>query len=189
MTAHNFLLLWYGIVLTNCNSPTLDSKSIETDLFSIDLQNIDSYRLGDWYVSINSKDTIFYNCGIYVDNLAETDPKVIYMPAFTQTEGKHFNIEQEFDSLQVILVRDRNYDIDRYRKQNIYFESIDGYDAKLTVPRVDEGIIGIYIDSLFVGYEGDATGTFGFNLFVKNPSKELKSSILRGLRTLKFKKK
>ena len=79
-----------------------------------------------------------------------------------------------------------NVDPDKYRKNNVLWDTIDGRKAKIVYPRKSGiGTTGVYIDSLWVsGSQVDR-----FNLYGKNLKPGNEKKVLQALRTLKFRKK
>ena len=77
-------------------------------------------------------------------------------------------------------------DPDKYRKNNVSWDTIDGRKAKIVYPRQSGiGTTGIYIDSLWVqGSDVDR-----FNLYGENLKPENEKKVLAALRTLKFRQK
>lgn len=76
-------------------------------------------------------------------------------------------------------------DPDKYKKNNVSWDTIDGRKAKIVFPRNSGiGTTGIYIDSLWQsGSDVDRFNLYGINL---KPTNE--KLFLQALRTLKFKK-
>jgi hypothetical protein len=91
------------------------------------------------------------------------------------------------DPYSIVFVKDRRLiDPDKYRKNNVTWDTIDGRKAKIVYPRKSGvGITGVYIDSLWIsGADVDRFNLYGVNLSADNERQVLKS-----LQTLKFRKK
>ena len=134
--------------------------------------------LGGW------KDTIHFNFGYGdLDNLAEKDPTVVYHAYNIDTLKS--NIDPEFiDTSKVIFTNKINYDIDEFRKQNVHFDSISAYRAKITVPREISrgGITGVYFDSL----RKDDGGRLKFNFYSTNLDSLQSNQLLKAIKSISF---
>ena len=88
---------------------------------------------------------------------------------------------------EVIFVKNRmNVDPDKYRKNNILWDTIDEHKVKIVYPRqTGIGTTGVYIDSLWVSN----LGIDKFNLYGENLKPENEKEVLEVLQTLKFHKK
>jgi hypothetical protein len=89
-------------------------------------------------------------------------------------------------TLLIIVESRMGIDPDRYKKNNIRWDTIDGRKAKIVYPiKSGIGITGVYVDSLWVsGSDVDR-----FNLYGENLKPENERKVLEVLRTLKFSKK
>ena len=175
--------------LTACNQPGHNgSKTIDFGAFSIETPHTwqqvkasgtDSY-VGR--IAIDEKDTLDFDLGWYSNTLSESDPAII-----DRSMLQHFKqIGQAIDTSEMIIVESRKgIDPDKYRKQNVSWDTIDSRKAKIVYPRqAGNGITGVYIDSLWVrGSDVDRFNLYGNNL---KPANEKK--VLEVLQTLKFKK-
>jgi hypothetical protein len=139
-------------------------------------QGIDSYA---GLIAIDEKDTLQFDFGSWSSNLVEEDPQFMerrhleHFPAGTDT------------SQWIIVEKMMDVDLDEYRKNNVSWDTIDGYKAKIVYPRRSGiGTTGIYIDSIS-SYRGNANrfNLYGFHL---SPSNEKK--VLEAIKTLKFKR-
>lgn len=177
------------IGLSACNQPTPkgDTKTIDFGSFTIETpqtwkpieeKGIDSY-VGR--IAIDSTDTLSFDLGWYSNKLYEYDQ------AFLDS-SMIGSIDTNFvDPNAVVFVKDRmRVDPDKYRKNNVSWDTIDGRKAKIVYPRQSGiGTTGIYIDSLWVkGSDIDR-----FNLYGENLKPENEKKVLQALRTLKFRKK
>ncbi len=88
---------------------------------------------------------------------------------------------------EIIFAKHRlQVDPDKYRKNNISWDTIDGHKAKIVYPRqTGIGKTGVYIDSLWISN----LGVDKFNLYGENLKPENEKKVLEVLRTLKFHKK
>ncbi len=155
---------------------------IETDFFSIyfnkkyhlKLQKISS---NEGYIFFNT-DTLKYKRGFILNNLSEPCPKIIYMPPI---KNDTFVPPNDF-----ILSQRKDYDLDDYRKQNVHYAQIANRLCKITIPRREEGITGLYIDSLYNWSSFDLSGVARFHIY-GDVSKEYRDEIIEGFKSIKFK--
>lgn len=142
----------------------------------VEEKGIDSYVGG---IVIDEKDTLFFDLGWYSNKLNEDPPRIIerYMLEKVKIE----------DSTDLIIVENiRKIDFDKYRKQNIIWDTIDNYNAKIVFPiRPGIGMTGVYIDSLW----GSEYAVDKFNLYGSNLKPENEKVLLKAIRTIKFNKK
>lgn len=173
------------ILIFACNPP--DTTVISTKYFSIQSNNILDMCLkspsaeSKGHILMSNNDTLYYHIGIFVSSLTEKDPNVIYMP--NGFDSSNYDLRNSQISNRI------NFDLDRYRRQNVYFAKIDDYDAKITYPRVHGiGITGIYIDSLFYGDIGsDMVGIVSFHMYANHLSEASELALLKAMNTLNFK--
>ncbi|WP_121357759.1 hypothetical protein [Flavisolibacter nicotianae] len=174
--------------LTACNQPQSkgETKTMDFGAFTIETPNswkqikakgIDSY-VGR--IAIDSTDTLDFDLGWYSNTLTEGEPFVVErsMLQYSQLPA---------DTSEMIIVEKlKGIDLDRYKKQNVSWDTIDGRKAKLVYPRRSgTGTTGVYIDSLWVsGADVDRFNLYGENLKPKNEKK-----VLQAIRTLKFRSK
>jgi hypothetical protein len=132
-------------------------------------------------IAIDENDTLHFDLGWYSNPLTEHDPTIFDSSMLS-------NLDTSFvDTTDVIFVKNRMLvDYDKYRKNNVRWDTIDGRKAKIVYPRQPGmGTTGIYIDSLWVsGSDVDRFNLYGENLKPENGRK-----LLEVLRTLKFSKK
>lgn len=184
-----FLTAIIVIGLTACNQtkPKGDTKTLDFGAFSIETpkswtaikeHGVDSY-VGS--IAIDDKDTIAYDLGWYSNRLYEYDPTIL-------DSSMMANIDTSMvDTSEVIFVKNKmKVDPDKYRKNNVLWDTIEGRKAKIVYPRKSGiGTTGVYIDSLWVsGSDVDRFNLYGENLKPYNEKK-----VLQALRTLKFRKK
>lgn len=137
----------------------------------------------DGQILLNIKDTVYFNFGYDINNLAEKDPAVVYYPYDTAMLRSNLDTTIVNPS-EIVYTKKSNLDIDELRKQNVFFVQIDKYKAKVTLPREanNGGITGVYVDSLTTN-EG---GRLKFNLFVKNIDSIGSQNLLKAIRTIRF---
>lgn len=177
------------IGLSACNQPTPkgDTKTIDFGSFTIETpqtwkpieeKGIDSY-VGS--IAIDNTDTLSFDLGWYSNKLYEYDQTFL-------DSSMIGSIDTNFvDPKAVVIVKDRmRVDPDKYRKNNVSWDTIDGRKAKIVYPRQSGiGTTGVYIDSLWVrGSDIDR-----FNLYGEDLKPENEKKVLQALRTLKFRKK
>jgi hypothetical protein len=141
----------------------------------IKAQGIDSY-VGR--ISIDNTDTIDFDLGWYSNTLTEPEPQIIQRSML-----KNMDV---LDTSQFIIVDSRKgIDPDKFKKNNISWDTIDGRKAKIVFPRQSGiGTTGIYIDSLWQG----GSDVDRFNLYGNNLKPANEKLFLQALRTLKFHK-
>ena len=180
-------ILIFGLFACNQTNTKADTKILDFGVFTIETQEswtkikeqgTDSY-VGR--IAIDNNDTLDFDLGWYSNKLYETDVTILdsSMMNLVDTNAADF--------YSIIFVKDKNLvDPDKYRKNNISWDTIDGYKAKIVYPRQSGiGITGIYIDSLWqAGSDVDRFNLYGTNLKPDNEKK-----LLAALQTLKFHKK
>jgi len=136
-------------------------------------QGIDSYAGG---IAISSTDTIGFDLGAWSNTLTEPEP-VIW-------ERRDLQYHKNIDTTQIVLVDDRRgIDPDKFKKQNLTWDTIDGREAKIVFPRkAEHGITGVYIDSLWTS----KLGLDHFNLYGTDLKRESQEEFLKAIKTLKF---
>lgn len=160
---------------------TLDfgSFSIETPSgwTKIKSKGVDSY-VGR--IAIDNIDTLDFDLGWYSNKLNEYEPTILDSSMIGSIDTSMV------DTSVVIFVKNRmRVDPDKYKKNNILWDTIDGRKAKIVFPiKSGIGTTGIYIDSLWQsGSDVDRFNLYGDNL---KPTNE--KIFLQALRTLKFHK-
>jgi hypothetical protein len=187
---HKFLLLiFFTWILFACKqtSSHTDLKVLDFGLFTIEtpkswtkvnMQGTDSY-VGD--IATDNKDTLSFDLGLYSNKLYETDPTILDSSFMKNID----TTDQNFHSI-IFVKNSRLVDLDKYRNNNISWDTIDGREAKIVYPRRSGvGVTGIYIDSLW----SSRFGLVHFNLYGENLTPENEQKVLKALRTLKFHKK
>ena len=177
------VILFLPILLMLFNACQSHIKKTKNEIFSFngDFYGIKEKKTSEFtgYYLMNM-DTLFYNIGFNIHSLNEELPSVIYIP-----DRKNFKFDPNVDSSGKIFVDRKDFDVDKYRKQNIYFEHLEkGSIKKFTFPvdTIKGGIVGIYIDSLDYG----PYGVLQFNLYVANPSFGSYSKFMNLIKTVKL---
>ena len=139
----------------------------------LDDKGIDSYA---GKIAIDDDDTLEFDFGWYANTLSE-EPMIMERRAMPDTAN--------FDSADVIIVdRLTSTDIDRYRYNNVTWDTIDGRLAKLVYPRRSGvGMTGVYIDSVYVQQRGEV---IRFNCYGVNIKPANEQRVLDAIRTIKF---
>ncbi len=188
-TMFKFITAILIFVFFACNQKPInsDTKTLDFGSFTIETpkswtkikeQGTDSY-VGK--IAIDNKDTLDFDLGWYSNKLYETDVTILDSSMMNLVDTN------AVDFYSIIFVKDKNLvDPDKYRKNNISWDTIDGYKAKIVYPRrPGVGITGVYIDSLWqAGSDIDR-----FNLYGTNLSPDNEKKVLQILQTLKFHKK
>ncbi|MCD2425929.1 hypothetical protein LQ567_24310 [Niabella pedocola] len=184
-----FLVMLFGYC--NGKGPHNNAETVRLQLFSFEAGDIgaahifeDTLGFKGKILLTNWKDTIFFNFGYGdVDNLAEKDPKVIYYPYNIDT--LKLNIDKDIlDTSLVIYTNKANYDIDEFRRRNVFFDSISGFRAKIVLPREVSkgGTAGVYFDSL----RNDEGGRLKFNFYADNLDSLQIKRISEIIKTIRF---
>lgn len=180
-------ILVIGLTACNQTKPKGDRKTMDFGLFSMETplswaaikeHGLDSY-VGR--IAIDDRDTISFDLGWYSNRLSEYDPTIPDSSVMAHLDTAIVDTgEVSFDK------NSRKVDPDKYRKNNVLWDTIDGRKAKIVYPRTTgSGTTGVYIDSLWVaGADNDRFNLYGNNLKLDNEQK-----LLQALRTLKFHKK
>lgn len=180
-------ILIFGLFACNQTPINTDTKILDFGLFTIETpkswtqikeQGIDSYG---GRIAIDNKDTLDFDLGLYSNDLYEYDPTILDSSMMKDIDTSRTNIHE------IIFVKKRmSVDPDKYRKNNILWDTIDEHKAKIVYPRqTGIGTTGVYIDSLWVSN----LGIDKFNLYGDNLKPENEKKVLEVLRTLKFHKK
>jgi len=179
-------IILIGLTACNQNQPENNTKILDFGAFTIEApkswkqikqKGIDSY-IGR--IAIDSKDTLDFDLGWYSNTLTEYEPQIVERSSLQ-------HMQQPVDTSELIIVENRRgVDADKYRKNNISWDTIAGRKAKIVYPRQSGiGTTGVYIDSLWIS----GSGIVRFNLYGNNLRPESEKKVLQALRTLKFKKK
>ena len=166
------------------NKPKADNQTLDFGSFSfvtpngwtkIEAQGTDSY-VGR--IAIDNTDTLNFDLGWYSNTLTETEPQII-----ERSMLKNMDV---LDTTEFVIVESRKgINPDKYKKNNVSWDTIDGRKAKIVFPRKSGiGTTGIYIDSLWQG----GSDIDRFNLYGDNLKPDNEKLLLQALRTLKFHK-
>jgi hypothetical protein len=174
------------ILLIGCtdSKSKSDTQTLDLGSFSIETPNgwtkitdqgIDSY-VGR--ITIDRKDTLHFDLGWYSNRLNEYDPTILDSSMIGSIDTAMI------DTSKVIFVKNRMLaDPDKYKRNNVSWDTIDGHKAKIVFPRqTGIGITGIYIDSLWQS----GSGVDRFNLYGNNLEPVNEKLLLQALKTLKF---
>ncbi len=86
---------------------------------------------------------------------SEKDPEVIYIPNIKDST-QSAEVNSKIEESGKLIVHTPYFDIDKFRKQNVYYESLNGINVKYIIPRkIGIGITGIYIDSIIATPRGN----------------------------------
>ena len=142
----------------------------------IEEQGTDSY-VGK--IAIDAIDTLNFDLGWYSNTLSEEPPRIF--------ERSMLPFDTDIDTTDFIFVENRRgIDPDKYKKNNIVWDTIDGRRAKIVFPiQSGKGTTGIYIDRLWLS---DKTSD-RFNLYGTDMNPQNEQRVLKALKTLKFYKK
>ena len=177
----------FGFIACNQTQPKNDINTLDFGLFTVDVpktwtkikeKGTDSY-VGR--IAIDEKDTLNFDLGWYSNQLYEYDPPILDSSMIKDIDTSRTDIHE------IIFVKNRMLvDPDKYRKNNISWDTIDGRKAKIVYPRQSGiGTTGIYIDSLWASH----SYVDHFNLYGKDLKPENEKKVLQALQTLKFHKK
>lgn len=160
---HVLVLLGLVIIVCSCSSK---KKMYDAQLFTFsysgkkEVMNI-AYSDFSGIFLFNNTDTAYYNFGYNVSTLTESIPELVIIPDVSDEEIEAIakdNHDKQFTNV-------RNADIDRLRKQNLFFLYRDNQIWKYLKP-IDTskyGITGLYVDSMLV----DSKGVVRFNFYFK----------------------
>jgi hypothetical protein len=175
---NKFIFPFLLILLTTCKrpEPKKETKTMDFGAFTIKTplswhqlkqQGIDSYAGG---IVIDGKDTLSFDLGMYSNTLTELEPQIVERSLLP-------NLHQPVDTSELIIVeKRRGADPDKYKKQNISWDTIDGHTAKIVYPiKSGLGITGVYIDSLW----DSGSGIVRFNLYGQNLDPETEKNSCR----------
>lgn len=183
------LLIFEIIACTNKNEGD-KTTILRLRMYSIEFLPSDSTKIIDESQNGNhgkllfaNRDTVYFNFGYEIDNLAEKDPSVVYYP-YDESSIRPYLDTTITNPENIVYTNKPNFDIDEFRKQNVYYEGVGGYRAKLSVPRDIKkgGITGVYIDSL----QKQEGGRLKFNFFVKNADSLQSLHFLKVIKTIRF---
>lgn len=164
------------------NNSDKEYKRYSNDIFSISYPeniHVKDYPLTQYngFQVLDTVDTLFYNVGYIVSNLSEQIPDVTFIP-----DMDNFVLDSGISLNDFKYTNRRNFDIDRYRKQNIFYLKDGNLVKKYTFPidTLEGGLIGLYIDSM----SWNEREVVQFNAFVVNPSSGKNRLIQDALKTV-----
>lgn len=182
------IIILFIVIFISCSDSKIkpDKQLLDFGSFTIETpdnwtkikaKGIDSY-VGQ--IAIDSSDTLYFDLGWYSNDLTEYEPQIIERSMLQ-------HIDNPGDTADYIIVDSRKgIDPDKYKKNNVSWDTVDGRRAKIVFPRQPGiGTTGIYIDSLWqAGSDIDKFNLYGNNL---KPSNQ--KLVLQAIKTLKFLKK
>ena len=180
-------ILFLFLISCTDSKPKSDRQILDFGSFTIQTPNgwtkikaqgVDSY-VGR--IAIDNTDTLHFDLGWYSNKLYEYEPTILDSSMIGSIDTSMIDLSE------VIFVKNRmRVDPDKYKKNNVSWDTIDGRTAKIVFPRKSGiGTTGIYIDSLWQsGSDIDRFNLYGDNL---KPTNE--KIFLQALKTLKFHKK
>jgi hypothetical protein len=141
------------------------------------MQGVDSYVGG---IVTDARDTLSFDLGWYSNKLYEGFPYILDSSSINSIDTNVVDINS------IIFVKDgHKIDPDKYIKNNISWDTVDGYKAKIVFPRKSgTGTTGIYIDSLWKS----GSGIDKFNLYGEDLGSNNEKQLLKSVKTIKFKK-
>jgi hypothetical protein len=183
------LLLFF--VSCNQNQAKTDTQILDFGSFAIETPKrwtkvkatgVDSY-VGR--IAIDSSDTADFDLGWYSNMLTE-DPPQIWDSSVMENIDTTIIDTAEFRKTVILVKKAILVDHDKYRKNNIKWDTIDGRTAKIVYPiKPGIGTTGVYIDSVWQS----GSGVDRFNLYGENLKPDNEKALLEALRTLKFRKR
>jgi hypothetical protein len=103
-----------------------------------------------------SGDTVHYNLSSNVWNLAEEEPQIVIAKPSDR---------KLYSGNNLIFVSVPYYDVDTYRKQNVFYQKKGSLLLKISRPRINgRGMTGVYIDSV----TSNEYGKVSFNMYAEN---------------------
>lgn len=180
-------ILFLFLISCTDSKPKSDKQTLDFGSFTIETPNswtkikaqgVDSYVGG---IAIDNTDTLHFDLGWYSNKLYEYEPTILDSSMIGSIDTSMIDLSE------VIFVKNRmRVDPDKYKKNNVSWDTIEGRKAKIVFPRKSGiGTTGIYIDSLWQsGSDIDRFNLYGDNL---KPTNE--KIFLQALKTLKFHKK
>jgi hypothetical protein len=132
----------------------------------------------------NNQDTLKFEFGFYVSNLSEKNIEILNL---SKVKMNRDSIGNYFDTTNIKVVFDDNFDIDKFRTQNVFYFTKEGREYKVIIPRkYGNGVIGVYSDSIAKSLVYDAN--IKFNLFGNNISQSnFEENFLQAIKNIEFK--
>ena len=182
-----FAVLIFALTACNQKQAKIETKTLDFGSFSIETplswnkierNGIDSYVGG---IAIDKNDTVSFDLGWYSNKLTEEDPLILDSSIIS-----HIDTSLIDTNGAVFVNRSAAVDRDKFRKNNVRWDTIDGRNVKIVYPRrPGTGITGIYIDSLW----GSTVAVDRFNLYGIDLKPENEAMMLTVIHTLKFHRK
>lgn len=173
------------LVLMSCSDDSL--KTIDFNDFQVQVPRhwkelkLDACDSNAGIIVTKNKDSIHFDYGMYSNSLDEN-------PIFIdRTMLKEMLLQDPKIDTTAFIIVDNNEKVNRddYFKSKISYKNIDGYKAKILIPKkTGTGITGIYIDKITTELHGEVK----FNFMGENLSKETQKELLRAINSLKFTK-
>lgn len=174
-----------SLILISCSNDSIKTMDfgdfqIQTPRHWKDLK-LDACDSNAGIIVTKNLDSIHFDYGMYSNSLDE-NPIIIdrrYLKEILSQDPK-------IDTSDFIIVKTtENINKEDYLKSKISYKSIDGYKAKILIPKkIGKGITGVYIDKI----ETDLHGEVKFNFMGENLTKETQTELLTAINTLKFTK-
>lgn len=144
-------LLFLFLIGCYDSKPKSDKQTLDFGSFTIETPNgwtkiktqgVDSY-VGK--IAIDNTDTLHFDLGWYSNKLNEYEPTIFDSSMIASIDTSMV------DTSEIIFVKNRALvDPDKYKKNNVSWDTIDRRKAKIVFPRQSGvGTTGIYIDSLW----------------------------------------
>lgn len=187
-TKINIIQVLFSITILSCqNNKKIDNMNeLNFESFTLfapqnwEIINVNSIDSNIGKISMGEGDTLFFDKSPYSNSLTE-ECDLRILPKSIRSQ-----LPPDVDTSKIIFSDQPNIDIDNYRKQNIFFDTISDFLAKIIIPRKKGiGFTGIYFDS--IGYY-KTIGRMKFNLYGKDLKPKNQELLLKVLKTIKFKK-
>lgn len=179
--AFNYLLLF--VLLINCSEDSL--KTLDFGDFEVQVPRhwkelkLDACDSNARIIVTKNLDSIHFDHGMY-SNPLEENPLIIDRRNLKEILSQ----DPKTDTSEFVIVKStKNVNREDYIKSKISYKNIDGYKAKVLIPKkIGKGITGIYIDKI----ETELHGEVKFNFMGEDLTKETQAELLRAINTLKF---
>jgi hypothetical protein len=141
-------------------------------------QGIDS-KYG--WIYLDAEDSALFDYGWHSDNLYEFEPIVL-------DSNMIDHVDSATRAEAVFVENSRGIDRDKYRKDNVKWDTIDGLRAKIVFPRQQGiGTTGVYFDSLH-SPKASMMVPSTFSLRAENLKPQNEKALLDAVKTLRFPK-
>ena len=178
------------LLITSCqtkNAAESDTKeiklaavtmSVPKSWSSVTKQGVDS-KYGTIY--LDNSDSAVFDYGWHSDKLYEWDPVIM-------DSNQIANVDTANRQEIIFVENSRTVDRDKYKKNNVFWDTIDGKEAKIVLPRKSgTGITGVYFHRLHSDLY-DMRNPLTFSLNGENLKPENEQKLLKAIKTLKFSK-